>query len=98
MRQQAPESVLRNRHTRIARGMTKTLYRHNDFTRLLARPTGRPIMNLSVRGTLDVLRGYRLFVERVACECCGSTGKGKLRLNKTGRAKLEALREKYGKS
>lgn len=55
----APESVLRNRHTRVAKGMTKTSYRSNHRLSDIA-------CRLSVQGTLDVL-GRNRFQASAKC-------------------------------
>lgn len=83
---EVPESVLRNRRTRTARGMTKTLYRS-------AHNLDGAALFLSVRGTSDKLNGVRFHVRANPCQSCGCTcRRGRLALNDNGRAKLARLR------
>jgi hypothetical protein len=81
----APDAVLRNRHTRIARGMTKTAYRSAHSL------DGAP-MSESVRGTSDRLTGVQYFTRANPCQSCGCTcRRARLALNDNGRRKLRRL-------
>lgn len=79
-----PAGMLRNRFNKTAQGMTATIQLRRHSGRLSAAA-----VTLSVRGTLDKLRGgivnqiYRI-AERKTCPCCGSKI-GLLALNDRGR-------------
>lgn len=85
----APAHVLRSRHTKLARGMTRTLYRSDHKLNDTA-------LRLSVRGSSDEL-GYRFDFGRgpgVKCRCCAQMVRGPYRLNDSGKNKLR-IRRKY---
>lgn len=83
------DAVLRNRHTRTAKGMTRTAYRsgHN------LSESGA--LALSVRGTCDALAyGFMFRTQRQPCGACGCKCRGPLALNDKGRARLARLRDR----
>ena len=84
--------VLRNRHNKIAKGMTRTSWRSDHVARL-----SEAALMLVVDGTTDVLRP-RFFcrTHRLPCECCGAKT-GKWALNDRGRKQL-ARKRRYHKA
>jgi len=96
---QAPESVLRNRPNKLAKGMTVTFYRQgiDRLMRKYAKPSeSSDARTLSVRGTLDVLGTSLSRFEKAPCGSCGCKCRGQLRLNDAGRRRLRALRAARG--
>lgn len=83
----APESILKNRPNRTAKGMTKTLYRSEHHGNRLSADA----LTLSVRGTLDALRFNLGQAQKSVCKCCGAKT-GKLVLSERGRVKLMYMR------
>lgn len=84
-----PEHVLKNRHNKLARGMTRTIYESNQRDRL-----SDDAATLSVKGTLDKLHGLLWYTRHISCSTCGCKCRGKLELNDHGKRLLAYLRRK----
>lgn len=81
------------RPTKGAAGMACTTSRRPPRLDMMESDDAR---SLSLRGTLDVLHGgSRRWMDAPSCPCCGAPGRGKLRLNEAGRARLRRLRRSH---
>ena len=75
--------ILRNSHNRIARGMTRTIYRSGQSY-------SDDACRLSVKGTLDGLAGLWWLTRKSICPTC-KCRTGGLELNVHGKRKLRRL-------
>ena len=82
-----PDYILKNRPNKIAKGMTRTIYRDGHGDRM-----SEDALRLSVRGTLDSLRGLQFYSRHIPCQHCGSQSRGKLALNDAGHRRLKSIR------
>ena len=86
----APDHVLRNRPNKVARGMTRTLYRSGH-------KLDDDALTLSVHGTCDRLRSFVTSPSAPAmCECCGQRTFKRRVLSKHGRVLLARFRRYCG--
>lgn len=83
-----PDSVMSNRHNKLAKGMTRTLYRSQMHKVNCMKDA---VISLTVRGTTDTLRGMFYLRQRKVCPCCGGKT-GKWELNTAGRNRLRLAR------